>query len=124
MTPDMIILYVDNLPASVAFYKKLFKSEPGPGSDDFNMFVSPSGLMFGLWAKDSVVPAIANTAKPGSIEIALPVANNAEVDTTAAEWAQSGLTIAQEPVDMPFGRTFTALDPDGHRLRVYCSANR
>ncbi len=30
-----------------------------------------------------------------------------------------GLTIAQAPSDMDFGRTFVALDPDGHRLRVY-----
>ncbi len=35
------------------------------------------------------------------------------------DWARRGLVIEQEPVTMDFGRTFVALDPDGHRLRVY-----
>jgi hypothetical protein len=27
--------------------------------------------------------------------------------------------ILQPPTEMDFGRTFTAADPDGHRLRVF-----
>ena len=34
-------------------------------------------------------------------------------------WSQRGLRIAQAPVGMDFGHTFVALDPDGHRLRVF-----
>jgi len=30
--------------------------------------------------------------------------------------------VAQKPVDMDFGHTFVALDPDGHRLRVFAAA--
>ena len=41
------------------------------------------------------------------------------VDKVVPELQARGLTIAQPPTDMEFGRTFTALDPDGHRLRVY-----
>jgi len=37
-------------------------------------------------------------------------------------WTKRGLAIAQEPTKMNFGFTFTALDPDGHRLRVYAPA--
>jgi hypothetical protein len=33
-----------------------------------------------------------------------------------------GLRIIQEPVKMDFGFTFTAADPDGHRLRVFAPA--
>jgi predicted enzyme related to lactoylglutathione lyase len=33
-------------------------------------------------------------------------------------WSGRGYAIAQKPVEMDFGCTFTALDPDGHRLRV------
>ena len=34
----------------------------------------------------------------------------------------STLLASQPPVAMEFGQTFTALDPDGHRLRIYCPA--
>ena len=34
-------------------------------------------------------------------------------------WVSRGVTIAQAPTDLDFGRTFVALDPDGHRLRVF-----
>ena len=35
------------------------------------------------------------------------------------DWSLRGLPILQAPIDMDFGRTFVALDPDGHRLRVF-----
>ncbi len=30
-----------------------------------------------------------------------------------------GVEIIQPPMEADFGRTFTAVDPDGHRLRVF-----
>ena len=36
-----------------------------------------------------------------------------------ADWRAQGLRILQSITDMDFGRTFVALDPDGHRLRAY-----
>lgn len=36
-----------------------------------------------------------------------------------AAWCARGLSILQAPVAMDFGLTFTAADPDGHRLRVF-----
>ncbi len=35
------------------------------------------------------------------------------------DWSLRGLPILQAPTNMDFGRTFVALDPDGHRLRVF-----
>ena len=35
-----------------------------------------------------------------------------------------GLRIIQEPTKMDFGFTFTAADPDGHRLRVFNPSQR
>ncbi len=52
-------------------------------------------------------------------EIALTVTDDATLDATHAAWAAKGLSILQPPTDMDFGRTFVALDPDGHRLRVF-----
>jgi hypothetical protein len=39
-----------------------------------------------------------------------------------ADWKKRGLNILQEPVQMDFGTTFVATDPDGHRLRVFVPA--
>ncbi|MBC7860514.1 MAG: drug:proton antiporter, partial [Burkholderiaceae bacterium] len=36
-----------------------------------------------------------------------------------ADWARRGLAIIQTPIELDFGHTFVALDPDGHRLRVF-----
>jgi predicted enzyme related to lactoylglutathione lyase len=44
------------------------------------------------------------------------------VEATHADWRRRGLTVIQPPTRMGFGHTFTALDPDGHRLRVFASA--
>ena len=40
-------------------------------------------------------------------------------DLRSPDWAKRGLEIIQRPTEMEFGLTFVALDPDGHRLRVY-----
>ena len=36
-----------------------------------------------------------------------------------ARWQGLGVPVIQAPTEMDFGLTFTALDPDGHRLRVF-----
>lgn len=45
--------------------------------------------------------------------------SDAALDAMHADWTAHGLTFAQAPVRKEFGYTFVALDPDGHRLRVY-----
>jgi hypothetical protein len=75
--------------------------------------------MLGLWSRRTVVPAA--VAGEGGAELAITVANGA-VDATFAYWTARGLTMAQPPTTMDFGRTFVALDPDGHRLRVFAAA--
>jgi predicted lactoylglutathione lyase len=84
------------------------------------MFALASGMMLGLWARHTVEPATNITG--GGAELAFTVSNNAEVETLHADWSQRGLVIAQKPVSMDFGYTFTALDPDSHRLRVFAPA--
>jgi hypothetical protein len=39
-----------------------------------------------------------------------------------ADWKKRGLNILQEPVQMDFGTTFVATDPEGRRLRVFVPA--
>lgn len=118
--PNFTILYVDAAPASAAFYADLFGVQPVESSPGFAMFALPSGVRLGLWTRHTVQPA--TSAAAGGAELAFAVADDAAVDAMHADWGRRGLRIAQEPVTMEFGRTFTALDPDGHRLRVYAPA--
>ena len=117
-TPDFTLLYVDDPTASAAFYAALFGRPPVEASPGFAMFVLDRGIKLGLWKREAVLPKA--SATPGGAEMVMAVESAEVVDATHADWAARGLTIAQEPTTMDFGRTFVATDPDGHRLRVYC----
>ena len=115
--PGLFILYVDNPPASTEFYTTLFGKGPIEASPTFAMFALDAGVMFGLWSRHTVEPAA--MASGGGGEIAFPVADAESVNRLFADWTQRGLSMAQEPTTLDFGYTFVALDPDGHRLRVF-----
>jgi len=114
---DFVLLYVDSPAASAAFYADLLGRAPVEASPTFAMFAMDSGVMLGLWSRQGVEPKAA--ALPGGSEIAFTVADADAVRATHADWSRRGLRIAQEPTAMDFGHTFVALDPDGHRLRVF-----
>jgi catechol 2,3-dioxygenase-like lactoylglutathione lyase family enzyme len=117
--PSYILLYVESAAASAAFYGDLLGRPPVESSPAFAMFILASGVKLGLWTRHTVEPAAAGT---GGGEIASAVADADTLHALHADWARHGLTIIQPPTDMDFGRTFTALDPDGHRLRVFVPA--
>ncbi|MDN7183403.1 VOC family protein [Caballeronia sp. SEWSISQ10-4 2] len=114
--PNFIILYVDNPSASADFYAGLLGKTPVESSPTFAMFVLASGLKLGLWSRHTVEPA---AAAAGGGEIAFSVNDNDALHSQYADWVKRGLKIIQRPTEMEFGLTFVALDPDGHRLRVY-----
>ncbi len=118
--PDLsyVLLYVDNPAASAAFYSDLLGLQPVEQSPTFALFVIKPGLKLGLWSRHTVEPA-ADGARGGATELALTVDDRASVDATHADWVKRGHTILQAPTEMDFGYTFTAADPDGHRLRVF-----
>ena len=114
--PNFVLLYVDNPPSSATFYADLLGKQPVESSPTFAMFALSSGVMLGLWYRPNVQPAATST---GGGELAIAVADRDAVETTHADWSKRGVKIAQAPTDMDFGHTFVALDPDGHRLRVF-----
>lgn len=120
LNADFVLLYVDSPAASARFYADLIGSAPLEASPTFAMFALPSGVMLGLWSRHTVEPAA--TAGAGGAEIAMTVADAAGVDALHVEWKGRGMTILQAPTDLDFGRTFVAVDPDGHRLRVFAPA--
>ena len=116
-SPNFILLYVDSPPVSARFYAELLGKPPVESSPTFAMFALEGCLMLGLWSRHTVEPAA--SAPAGGSEIAFTVADKEAVARTYAEWGARELRIAQAPTDLDFGHTFVALDPDGHRLRVF-----
>jgi predicted enzyme related to lactoylglutathione lyase len=109
-----VLLFVDAPLVSAEFYAALLGAPPIEASPTFAMLPFSNGVMLGLWSRHTAAPAV--SAAPGASEICFVTP---DVDATHADWAARGITIAQPPVDLDFGRTFVALDPDGHRIRVF-----
>jgi catechol 2,3-dioxygenase-like lactoylglutathione lyase family enzyme len=120
--PNFVLLYVDDPTASAAFYTDLLGKPPVEASPGFAMFATASGVMLGLWKRLEVTPP--SSTRGGGGEVAFAVASPAAVRETHAAWSGRGLVIAQEPTELDFGYTFVALDPDGHRLRVFAPSQR
>jgi predicted enzyme related to lactoylglutathione lyase len=120
--PGLVILYVRDLAVSRAFYERLF-GPPLEASQNFAMFATsaaPTAMRLAIWAVSAVAPPA--TAAPGGVEICAAVGAH-EVEPLHAEWRSRGVAVAQPPTRMEFGHTFVALDPDGHRLRVFHPAD-
>ena len=113
---NFILAYVADVPRSAALYAKVLGSEPVENSANFAMFMQPNGPMIGLWARHDVAPP---ATAPGGMEILFAVKSKQEVEALLKDWTALGLKIVQQPTQMDFGYTFTAADPDGHRLRAY-----
>lgn len=115
--PNMTILYVDSPTASAAFYSELLDKTPVEASPTFALFVLPTGSRLGLWSRHTVEPAA--TVGAGGGELAFSVSDDKQVQALHDSWSARGLVILQAPITLDFGHTFVALDPDGHRLRVF-----
>ena len=116
-TPFTIIFYVTDVAKSCTFYTRLLGCEPVEASPNFAMYALKGGAMFGLWARGDVQPAIQAHGTSG--ELAFVVDDKAKVESLHQRWSEGKVAIVQPPMAMDFGYTFTALDPDGHRLRVF-----
>lgn len=115
--PNFILLYVADPALSAAFYERFLGRPPIESSRTFCMFPLNPSTMLGLWIRDEITPPA--TAAGGGAELAVTVDSAATVDAQHVAWRDMGIPIAQAPLDLDFGRSFVALDPDGHRIRVF-----
>ena len=116
---SFILVYVDDVARSEAFYASILGRPAVESSFTFAMLPAASGLMLGLWKRDGVLPP---ASAAGGGEIAFIADNKVHVDALCAAWRAQDVAIALEPTAMDFGYTFVALDPDGQRLRVFAPA--
>lgn len=113
---DWTLLYVADPLKSADLYARIFGVGPVDTAPTFSMFALPNGMKVGLWLKGDVEP---KATAPGGIEMSFTESTRDAVAERAEAFRKLGLKIVQEPTDMDFGFTFTATDPDGHRLRVF-----
>ena len=117
---DMTILYVADPLASADYYANILGHQPVEKSPGFAMFVLPNGARLGLWKGADVKPEAPN-GKGG--EICFTLDSPDAVRAMHADWSKR-MEIAQTPVELDFGHTFVALDPDGYRLRMFSPSQR
>ncbi|HET7493485.1 MAG TPA: VOC family protein [Bradyrhizobium sp.] len=119
--PDfsLVVLYVEDPAISSSFYEKLLGRSVVQSSPRFAMLPLNKDVMLGLWSRQDVDP---RATSAGGVEIAFTVSDADAVRATHESWKGLGLKVAQAPTAMDFGVTFVALDPDGHRLRVFAPA--
>jgi len=113
---SFILLYVESVDKSRAFYEAILGRPAVESSPTFAMLPAAPGVMLGLWRRDGVEP---KATAPGGAEVAIAAGSDEAVKATHDEWRARGVAIAQPPTQMDFGFTFVALDPDGHRIRVF-----
>lgn len=121
LEPNVIVLYVNDLAISSQFYQHVFGVKPVEASLTFHCFTLSNGMNVALKAKHSVVPAIEGVSAYG--EMAFTLESNKKANELFKEWQDKAMTIILPPTSAPFGYTFVALDPDGHRLRVVSLEN-
>lgn len=114
---NTLFLYVDDVAASARFYTDMLEIPRVDTNPVFVMLTLPSGLALGLWQRAGVAPA--PRVAGGGSEIGFKLNDPAAIDRTHAAWAGKGATIALPPTELGFGRSFVAVDPDGHRVRFY-----
>ncbi|UGA36968.1 hypothetical protein JOS77_22720 [Chromobacterium haemolyticum] len=113
--PNLQLIYVADILRSTALYRRLFAAEPVFVSPRYVAFDAGGEALFALWSgagePDADVPRF--------VETGIMLASGAEVDQLYQAWRDDpDLRIAQPPSTEVFGRTFVALDPDGHQIRV------
>ncbi|MCJ1714296.1 VOC family protein [Microbacterium sp. M1A1_1b] len=114
--PDFISLQVTDLDASQAFYEHYLGLERSPAGPPHAVVFTTSPVAFAL---RDVVPGtdIAGQAQPG-LGAAIWL-HATDVQAIHDALVADGHTIVADPIDGPFGRTFTFADPDGYHVTLH-----
>lgn len=116
-TLDSIVLYVEDVQSSMAFYAKAFSCEPKLLSPTFAALDFASNVKITLKQTDALSPASA--VKGGGTELSIPVTDRDAFNALFDNWTKQGIEFCQEREESVYGVNFVAVDPDGHRIRVF-----
>ncbi|MEV4347808.1 VOC family protein [Actinoplanes sp. NPDC049596] len=113
--PDFIALQVRDVDAAASFYETRLGLRRAPGPPNAVVFAT-SPIAFAL---RTPLPG-ADITRPGD-GVALWMLTD-DAQALHDELAAAGVPIVSEPVDGPFGRTFTFRDPDGYAVTIHDKA--
>ncbi len=116
MNLGITVLYVRDVEKAKAFYTDVVGlpvdvEQSGP---QFVMFRTDNGSLLAL--EDIAISEADKSSKAGSAEIGFQMGG---VDDIWKRWKAKGVQMVTEPATKPFGRTFTAKDPEGHFVTIY-----
>jgi len=114
--PNLFLVYVTDVERATRFYSDLFGIEPIIVTPRYVPFEVAPDVLFALWSgrADAVT---ATTVRTSEVGLMLPGSSEA-IDECYRNWVAKGVTVAEEPHDEVFGRTFVITDPDGNLIRV------
>ncbi|MDO6686124.1 MULTISPECIES: VOC family protein [unclassified Agarivorans] len=116
-TIDSFVLYVSDVQDSMDFYAKAFNCEPSLLSPTFAALDFADNVKITLKQTTDLTPK--SEVKGGGTELSMPIADKETFDKLFSTWKSKGIEFAQEIEASVFGFNFVAVDPDGHRIRIF-----
>lgn len=114
---DSFVLYVKDIETSKKFYTGTFECEGQVLSPTFVSFSLGEGVTIELKQLAQVLPSA--NIMGGGTELSLVVEDANTLNALYDQWKTKGVIFLQTPTELVFGLTFVAIDPDGHRIRVF-----
>lgn len=114
--PDFLSLQARDLAASQAFYERYLGLVRSPSGPPHAVVFATTPIAFAL---RDIAPGtdLAGVDQPG-IGAAIWL-HATDVQAIHDALVTDGHTIVMDPIDGPFGRTFTFADPDGYRITLH-----
>lgn len=114
--PDFISLQARDLAASQSFYEQYLGLVRSPAGPPHAVVFETTPIAFAL---RDIAPGtdLTGVAQPG-IGAAIWL-HATDVQAIHDALLADGRTIVADPIDGPFGRTFTFADPDGYRITLH-----
>ncbi|KQP84558.1 glyoxalase [Aeromicrobium sp. Leaf291] len=115
--PDFVALQVTDLEASATFYEERLGLTRAPVAPPGAVVFATSPVAFAVREPLPGLDVAAVSPRPGA-GVALWLASD-DAQAVHDDLVAHEVEILQQPVDGPFGRTFTFADPDGYAVTVH-----
>ena len=112
--PDFVALQVRDLDAVRRFYTEVLGLEVDPSGPPHAVLFRTSPIPFAV--REPLVDLAASTRLGWGVSLWLQCE---DADALFDRIEAHGQPIVQRPVDGPFGRTFSFVDPDGYTLTLH-----
>ena len=113
--PDFIALQVRDIERAAEFYERELGLRRAASSPPHAVVFATQPIAFAV--RDPLPGTDLDRGQPG-LGVALWLRAE-DAQALHDRLAQHGVTILTEPIDGPFGRTFTLRDPDGYAITIH-----